>query len=150
MYLAEDRILCWELVAKRNEKWILEYVRSATGETDVPGSSPRATLKLTTRRRPRARQSASSMAQWSIFRSGVCSNTLHANMGHRPYCLAENRAPHRVSLPVHHACVQFLLSSKRARDIGTNIPGKFLLDLLLCMFVVIRSSRRSIQSWVGR
>jgi cellulose synthase/poly-beta-1,6-N-acetylglucosamine synthase-like glycosyltransferase len=39
MYLAEDRILCWELVAKRNEKWILEYVKSATGETDVPGSS---------------------------------------------------------------------------------------------------------------
>src|SRR5271167_622771 len=28
MYLAEDRILCWELVAKRNEKWILEYVKS--------------------------------------------------------------------------------------------------------------------------
>jgi chitin synthase len=40
MYLAEDRILCWELVAKRNEKWILEYVKSATGETDVPGSDP--------------------------------------------------------------------------------------------------------------
>jgi chitin synthase len=38
MYLAEDRILCWELVAKRNEKWILEYVKSATGETDVPGT----------------------------------------------------------------------------------------------------------------
>jgi chitin synthase len=38
MYLAEDRILCWELVAKRNERWILEYVKSATGETDVPGN----------------------------------------------------------------------------------------------------------------
>lgn len=37
MYLAEDRILCWELVAKRNEQWILKYVKSATGETDVPG-----------------------------------------------------------------------------------------------------------------
>lgn len=36
MYLAEDRILCWELVAKRNERWVLKYVRSATGETDVP------------------------------------------------------------------------------------------------------------------
>jgi cellulose synthase/poly-beta-1,6-N-acetylglucosamine synthase-like glycosyltransferase len=45
MYLAEDRILCWELVAKRNEKWILEYVRSATGETDVPGSTLRAFMK---------------------------------------------------------------------------------------------------------
>lgn len=41
MYLAEDRILCWELVAKRDERWILKYVKSATGETDVPGKSNR-------------------------------------------------------------------------------------------------------------
>lgn len=39
MYLAEDRILCWELVAKRDERWVLKYVKSATGETDVPGRS---------------------------------------------------------------------------------------------------------------
>lgn len=37
MYLAEDRILCWELVAKRDEKWVLKYVKSCKGETDVPG-----------------------------------------------------------------------------------------------------------------
>jgi chitin synthase len=37
MYLAEDRILCWELVAKRGERWVLKYVRGCTGETDVPG-----------------------------------------------------------------------------------------------------------------
>ena len=36
MYLAEDRILCFELVAKRNSRWILQYVKSSTGETDVP------------------------------------------------------------------------------------------------------------------
>ena len=36
MYLAEDRILCFELVAKRNCRWILSYVKSSTGETDVP------------------------------------------------------------------------------------------------------------------
>ncbi|KAL1592291.1 Chitin synthase, class 2 [Paraconiothyrium brasiliense] len=40
MYLAEDRILCWELVAKRSEQWVLKYVKAATGETDVPGKSP--------------------------------------------------------------------------------------------------------------
>ena len=40
MYLAEDRILCWELVAKRNEQWVLKYVKSATGETDVPDAVP--------------------------------------------------------------------------------------------------------------
>ncbi|GAB7362949.1 hypothetical protein MBLNU230_g3245t1 [Neophaeotheca triangularis] len=40
MYLAEDRILCWELVAKRSERWVLKYVKSATGETDVPDAVP--------------------------------------------------------------------------------------------------------------
>jgi chitin synthase len=38
MYLAEDRILCFELVSKRNCRWILRYVKSSTGETDVPDS----------------------------------------------------------------------------------------------------------------
>lgn len=42
MYLAEDRILCWELVAKRSERWVLKYVKSCTGETDVPGKSIRS------------------------------------------------------------------------------------------------------------
>lgn len=36
MYLAEDRILCFELVSKANEKWTLTYVKAARGETDVP------------------------------------------------------------------------------------------------------------------
>lgn len=38
MYLAEDRILCWELVAKRGHAWVLKYVKAAKGETDVPDS----------------------------------------------------------------------------------------------------------------
>ncbi|KAG9245244.1 class 2 chitin synthase [Calycina marina] len=40
MYLAEDRILCWELVAKCDERWLLKYVKSCTGETDVPDTVP--------------------------------------------------------------------------------------------------------------
>ncbi|ORZ01326.1 chitin synthase 1 [Syncephalastrum racemosum] len=40
MYLAEDRILCFELVAKKHAKWVLHYVSSAYGETDVPNTVP--------------------------------------------------------------------------------------------------------------
>ncbi|KAL7329829.1 Chitin synthase, class 1 [Mucor circinelloides] len=40
MYLAEDRILCFELVAKKDERWLLQYVDSAFGETDVPSQLP--------------------------------------------------------------------------------------------------------------
>ncbi|KAH8430908.1 uncharacterized protein LDX57_008572 [Aspergillus melleus] len=36
MFLAEDRILCFELVAKAGFKWHLSYVKASKGETDVP------------------------------------------------------------------------------------------------------------------
>ncbi|KAJ8113729.1 hypothetical protein OPT61_g4205 [Boeremia exigua] len=36
MFLAEDRILCFELVAKAGAKWHLSYVKASKGETDVP------------------------------------------------------------------------------------------------------------------
>ncbi|KGB79519.2 chitin synthase [Cryptococcus deuterogattii R265] len=36
MFLAEDRILCFELVAKAGEKWVLQYVKPSKAETDVP------------------------------------------------------------------------------------------------------------------
>ncbi|GAA97898.1 glycosyltransferase family 2 protein [Mixia osmundae IAM 14324] len=38
MYLAEDRILCFELVAKANARWTLGYVKPSKAETDVPES----------------------------------------------------------------------------------------------------------------
>jgi len=40
MYLAEDRILCFEIVTKKKEGWILKYVKSAKASTDVPASVP--------------------------------------------------------------------------------------------------------------
>ncbi|KAL9103410.1 MAG: hypothetical protein Q9163_001549 [Psora crenata] len=40
MFLAEDRILCFELVAKAGHKWHLTYVKSSKGETDVPEGAP--------------------------------------------------------------------------------------------------------------
>ncbi|KAF8724402.1 hypothetical protein AX14_008855 [Amanita brunnescens Koide BX004] len=36
MFLAEDRILCFELVAKKNDKWTLSYVKASKADTDVP------------------------------------------------------------------------------------------------------------------
>ncbi|EIM83624.1 glycosyltransferase family 2 protein [Stereum hirsutum FP-91666 SS1] len=40
MYLAEDRILCFEIVTKKREGWVLKYVKSAKAATDVPNSVP--------------------------------------------------------------------------------------------------------------
>ncbi|KAJ5176897.1 Chitin synthase C, partial [Penicillium canariense] len=40
MFLAEDRILCFELVAKAGCRWRLTYVKASKGETDVPESPP--------------------------------------------------------------------------------------------------------------
>ncbi|KAF6754281.1 chitin synthase 2 [Ephemerocybe angulata] len=40
MYLAEDRILCFEIVTKKKEGWTLKYVKSAKASTDVPTSVP--------------------------------------------------------------------------------------------------------------
>ncbi|OJT09060.1 Chitin synthase 1 [Trametes pubescens] len=39
MFLAEDRILCFELVAKANDRWTLTYVKPSKAETDVPESA---------------------------------------------------------------------------------------------------------------
>lgn len=39
MFLAEDRILCFELVAKAGERWTLTYVKPSKAETDVPESA---------------------------------------------------------------------------------------------------------------
>ncbi|KAF9075874.1 glycosyltransferase family 2 protein [Rhodocollybia butyracea] len=39
MFLAEDRILCFELVAKKGDRWVLSYVKPSKAETDVPESA---------------------------------------------------------------------------------------------------------------
>ncbi|KAF0701141.1 Aste57867_8364 [Aphanomyces stellatus] len=36
MYLAEDRILCFEILARRDCKWTMHYVKDAIASTDVP------------------------------------------------------------------------------------------------------------------
>ena len=38
MYLAEDRILCFELISRENCNWTMHYVKDAVATTDVPGT----------------------------------------------------------------------------------------------------------------
>lgn len=38
MYLAEDRVLCFELVSKPRENWVLKYIVNAKASTDVPST----------------------------------------------------------------------------------------------------------------
>ncbi|CCF56199.1 hypothetical protein KAFR_0A07650 [Kazachstania africana CBS 2517] len=45
MYLAEDRILCFEIVTKRDAKWLLRYSRSSSASTDVPERVPEFILQ---------------------------------------------------------------------------------------------------------
>ncbi|KAJ3481743.1 hypothetical protein NLI96_g7450 [Meripilus lineatus] len=39
-YLAEDRVLSFEIVTKKHEAWVLRYVKSARATTDAPTSVP--------------------------------------------------------------------------------------------------------------
>ncbi|AMD19429.1 HBR528Cp [Eremothecium sinecaudum] len=45
MYLAEDRILCFEIVTKKEARWLLKYCRSSYGSTDVPDRVPEFILQ---------------------------------------------------------------------------------------------------------
>lgn len=47
MYLAEDRVLCFELLSKRNRNWTMHYVTGSIAKTDVPTTL----LELTKQRR---------------------------------------------------------------------------------------------------
>ena len=38
MYLAEDRVLCFEIIARKDCNWLLHYVKNAVAETDIPMS----------------------------------------------------------------------------------------------------------------
>lgn len=94
MYLAEDRILCWELVAKREERWVLKFVKSAVGETDVPGKASILTYLVVflvqantcgRRRCSRVHLPATTMAKRSFFRCGVLVDSFPANLEDRSY-----------------------------------------------------------------
>lgn len=125
MYLAEDRILCWELVAKRGESWVLKYVKNCTGETDVPGKQKVFLLRMNACANKKIRYcsrvclAASKMVERCFFRRSVLACALQAAFGDRPHSRPQGPAPDRVVLPVHPAPLHVLLS------------GQLLPDLLL-------------------
>lgn len=45
MYLAEDRILCFEIITKKDANWVLRYCKSSFGSTDVPEKIPEFMLQ---------------------------------------------------------------------------------------------------------
>jgi chitin synthase len=96
MYLAEDRILCWELVAKKNERWVLKYVKNCTGETDVPGKSGKLQICLPVLRNcrclTRVHIPASTMAQRSFLRCCIFTTPLEADLEDRSHCRTQDPA----------------------------------------------------------
>lgn len=40
LYLAEDRILCFELISRKDSNYVLHYVKKAYADTDVPDTIP--------------------------------------------------------------------------------------------------------------
>ena len=118
MYLAEDRILCWELVAKRKERWILKYVSSAKGETDVPGKCFGITkvfaqpLTPPTRYRARVRVAASPLAQRCFLRCCLLSPALQTNLDDRPHTHAQDPPARRVHLSIRVPALHLLRSGK--------------------------------------
>jgi chitin synthase len=61
MYLAEDRVLCFELLAKENRDWTLHFVAGSVAETDVP-----ETLMELIKQRRRC-------AWWPMWRAPACA-----------------------------------------------------------------------------
>ena len=71
LFLAEDRILCFELVTKAGSKWHLSYVKAAKAETDIPED----TVEWITQRRrwlngTFAATIYSVMYFWRVYKSG--------------------------------------------------------------------------------
>jgi chitin synthase len=71
LFLAEDRILCFELVIKRGSKWHLGYVKGAQAETDIPDD----TVEFITQRRRWLNGTFASTIYslinfWKLYRSG--------------------------------------------------------------------------------
>lgn len=129
MYLAEDRILCWELVAKRDERWVLKYVKSCYGETDVPGKSLETRCIDPTnpfRYRPGIHLATKAMAEWCLFRCSLLSGPLQTDLEDGSYNWSKDPSSYRIRLSVHQFSLHVLLA------------GELLPHILLRCWISVR------------
>ncbi|BEJ13237.1 hypothetical protein CspHIS471_0304110 [Cutaneotrichosporon sp. HIS471] len=111
MYLAEDRILCWELVSKRGASWTLHYVKSASAITDVPDEVP----ELVSQRR-----------RWL---NGSFFAAVHS-IAHFHYIYRSSHSPMRM----------FWLHVELLYQVIANVFGWFALGNYYIAFVVLSKS----------
>ncbi|WOO85757.1 Chitin synthase 4 [Vanrija pseudolonga] len=123
MYLAEDRILCWELVSKRGSKWLLHYVKSSYATTDVPDAVP----ELVSQRR-----------RWL---NGSFFAAIHSIV-HFGYIYRSSYVGVRTSVltPRHNFGRKFLLHVELIYQIISNVFAWFALGNFYIAFVVLTDS----------
>jgi len=134
MYLAEDRILCWELVSKRGGAWILHYVKSAYAVTDVPDQVP----ELISQRR-----------RWlngSFF--AAVHSTVHFHYLYRSSHSFVRKAWIHVELiyqvfnlifswfALANYYIAFVILSEAMEDPSFHIPGIHIVNIVLTYFYV--------------
>ncbi|CAG8510887.1 14090_t:CDS:2, partial [Racocetra persica] len=142
MYLAEDRILCFELVAKRNCSWLLHYVKSAYAETDVPDQVP----ELISQRRRWLNGSffagvyaiCHTFAIWRSDHTVIRKLFLHVEMAYQTYNLIFSW----FALNVIEG-----LWSKTAGDIIFQILRYVYLALLMIQFILAMGNRPQGTRW---
>jgi chitin synthase len=91
MYLAEDRILCFELVARLNCAWTLRYIKNAVAETDVP-----ETLEDLMKQRRRWLNGSTFALAYSVFNFNRIFGTSHTIF--RKFCLVVQLAYYGLQL----------------------------------------------------
>jgi len=139
MFLAEDRILCFELVAKAGCKWTSTYVRLSKAETDVPESVP----ELIGQRRRWLNGSFAASIVGVIpclvvrsYSSGstVCYQTLWSFVQHRPWQHPHVLLPHPTACT--SGCCELFVAVIETSAVQLNFarpflvcPGKFVASI---------------------
>lgn len=153
MYLAEDRILCWELVSKRGGSWILHYVKSSYAITDVPDQVP----ELISQRRRWLNGSFfaavhSTIHFYYIYRSShsfMRKFWIHVEMVYQLFNLIFSwfaLANYYIAFSILSSALTILVTGN-AIGIVTRIINYFYLGLLIACFILSLGNRPQGSKW---